>query len=204
VELAAKPLAPRSPAALAADLVVAGTLAFWALVPLVRARAEIGVAELATLLLALFVAALFVLRSPERAVPVPLVLQALPSLAAAALLPALAAPIGSWSTAAEIGFVCGAALALVSFASLGRSFAVLPADRGVVERGPYRWLRHPAYLGELAMCLAAASSSWRALPLFGLVLGTTVLRIRAEERGLGAAYEAYRARVRWALVPGVW
>ena len=36
----------------------------------------------------------------------------------------------------------------VSLSTLGRSFGVVPADRGLVRHGPYRFIRHPIYAFE--------------------------------------------------------
>jgi protein-S-isoprenylcysteine O-methyltransferase Ste14 len=114
----------------------------------------------------------------------------------------------SWPVLAQGLFLGGGGLAVVSFVYLGRSFAILPAYRGTVTRGPYRLVRHPAYLGELLMisgcCLAAPgwTSCWPLLISLPLV----ALRITAEERVLtaNAAYRDYSQEVRWRLVPRVW
>jgi methyltransferase len=73
-----------------------------------------------------------------------------------------------------------------------------------VTGGPYRWLRHPNYLAvvvELA-ALPLAFGSWRtALAFSSANAALLAVRIRAEERALGAAWgEAFRGRRR--LVPG--
>ena len=76
--------------------------------------------------------------------------------------------------------------------------------------GPYRWLRHPAYTGDLLIVFGfgLAWGSW-----IGAVIGTAIAfaghlpRIRVEEtelrRALGEPYERY-ANGRARLVPGVW
>jgi Phospholipid methyltransferase len=71
---------------------------------------------------------------------------------------AIAGPLASWSPMLDALFVSGALLSLVSFAALGKSFGILPGMRGIVTHGPYRCLRHPAYLAELLMVLAACLS----------------------------------------------
>jgi protein-S-isoprenylcysteine O-methyltransferase Ste14 len=102
----------------------------------------------------------------------------------------------------------GVLLALWSLATLGRSFGFAAADRGLVSRGPYAVVRHPvyaAYVLLLAGYLFQSISLRNALVAL-LVIGCDVGRIRAEERVLAQnpAYPAYRLRVRWRMLPGVW
>ena len=100
---------------------------------------------------------------------------------------------------------CGLALAGWGLFSLGRSFGVAPADRGLVLNGPYRFLRHPIYAGELLAVfaiLAGTQSPWNAA-VFGLLLLTVLARIGWEERTV-SGYGSYTGRVRWRLLPGVW
>ena len=90
---------------------------------------------------------------------------------------------------------------MVSFVFLGRCFAILPAIRGIVSRGPFVIVRHPAYLGELIMvvgCVTAAagngvSVSWQHAMILFVTVGLFVIRIRAEENLLrtDAAYQRY-------------
>lgn len=99
----------------------------------------------------------------------------------------------------------GLILAVWSLVTLGFSFSIPPEDRGIVERGPYRFVRHPMYLGEilslLGLCLAAENTwNWLALLLFVRLL---MLRIAAEENVL-SKYEPYRKSVRWRMLPGIW
>jgi protein-S-isoprenylcysteine O-methyltransferase Ste14 len=102
----------------------------------------------------------------------------------------------------------GACLAVVSFLCLGRCFAILPAVRGTVTRGPYRIVRHPGYLGELLMILGCCIAGRRLLDLGPLVaaIPMVALRILAEERVLSTsvAYEKYAGQVRWRLIPLLW
>ena len=99
----------------------------------------------------------------------------------------------------------GLLLVLWSLIALGFSFSIAPEDRGIVERGPYRFVRHPMYLGEIlslfGLCIAGNHAwNWFALLLF---VRLVMVRISAEERVL-AGYEWYRRSVRWRFVPGVW
>ncbi|MCA9140208.1 MAG: isoprenylcysteine carboxylmethyltransferase family protein [Planctomycetales bacterium] len=114
-----------------------------------------------------------------------------------------------WSQAAQCLFIVGSGLAIVSLAILGRCFAVLPAIRGVVLRGPYALVRHPVYLGELIMvvaCLVAAQPQWWHAAVLLVVIVAFVIRIAIEERLLmnESTYRSYCDDVRWRLVPMVW
>ncbi len=114
-----------------------------------------------------------------------------------------------WNVWATGLFVVGGTVTVISFLFLGRCFAILPAVRGTVTRGPFSCIRHPAYLGELLMvagCLFAIPFHWIQLAIGMLVLCLVVIRIQAEERLLlaGQPYESYAAKVRWRLIPLVW
>ncbi len=101
--------------------------------------------------------------------------------------------------------LCGHALALWSLAALNLSFGVAPADRELVTAGPYRFARHPIYLGEIVMAvggLLAAPTKDGAMMVIALII-IQVLRILREERVI-AGYSAYVKDVRWRLLPGVW
>lgn len=105
-------------------------------------------------------------------------------------------------------FALGAIVTAASFLCLGRSFAVLPADRGTVMHGPYRVVRHPAYAGELLMVVAcfAAGPTWPALIPLAAAAPLVALRILAEKRLLSRSinYREYSQHVAWRLLPGVW
>jgi hypothetical protein len=103
--------------------------------------------------------------------------------------------------------MAAAGLALAAWAlwayPLG-SFNIRPtprADGHVVQRGPYRWIRHPMY-SSIALCgLACACATqqlwvWLALAALGLVLLTKAL---LEERWMAQQYPEYtdyRARTK--------
>jgi len=100
-----------------------------------------------------------------------------------------------------------------SFASLGSYFTVVvktSEDQPVVERGPYRVLRHPSYTG-LLLAIAGGGlmlGNWvSAVGATGLVLIALIYRLRIEERALSAALgDRYRefAAGRARLIPYVW
>lgn len=119
-----------------------------------------------------------------------------------------------------VAYVAGAALVAAGVAvrvwavlTLGRWFTTVVRvanDQRVVSDGPYRWVRHPSYLGLLVVLagLGLMLTDWVSLAVVVLVpLATLVWRIRVEERalreGLGARYDDY-ATGRKRLVPGVW
>lgn len=132
----------------------------------------------------------------------------LPSLIVCGSAFKLALPADEWPAVAQTTFALGTILAIVSFAYLGRCFAVLPAVRGVVANGPYRIVRHPAYAGELLMVLGCFLSNPQPLLACPLVAAVPfiVVRIQVEERLLHRedAYHTYVQAVRWRLLPGVW
>jgi protein-S-isoprenylcysteine O-methyltransferase len=79
----------------------------------------------------------------------------------------------------------------------------------VVERGPYRLVRHPGYVGSI---LVWAGSRLAVNWLVALATALTLFlvyayRINAEEQMLvnhfGDAYRAYKTRT-WRLVPYIW
>src|SRR5689334_14909889 len=83
----------------------------------------------------------------------------------------------------------------------------VPPDR-IVERGPYRWVRNPMYLGHLVFFagIAATLESWIALAVLAFHAFWFDRRVREDEERLaglfGDAYRDYCRRVkRW--IPGL-
>lgn len=84
-------------------------------------------------------------------------------------------------------------------------------ERGhqVVSSGPYRFVRHPMYLGAMLTHLFTplALSSWWALLPGGIAAAAMLIRTALEDKTLQAeldGYSAYANRVRYRLLPGVW
>lgn len=108
---------------------------------------------------------------------------------------------------ADVLVICGLAWAVWSLRYLGRNISVLAQARDIVVQGPYRWVRHPLYLGELVASLgiAIAVNSYLALALWIALCGLQVYRAVREEQVLSQAlpaYRSYRSRTA-ALLPGV-
>jgi protein-S-isoprenylcysteine O-methyltransferase Ste14 len=103
--------------------------------------------------------------------------------------------------------IFGLLLMQVALLYLGRHFGLLPANRGLVTRGPFRLIRHPVY----AAWLMTASGTSMAVPtirnfaLMALTIPFMIWRIALEEELLDhdPHYLAYRQRVRWRLAPGI-
>jgi protein-S-isoprenylcysteine O-methyltransferase Ste14 len=101
----------------------------------------------------------------------------------------------------------GAGLIILGKVSLGRSFGLVPANRGVVVRGPYTVVRHPIYAGYLVAHAGflLAHPTWINIAIVLVADSALIVRALVEERSLSsdAAYQAYCARVAWHIVPGV-
>jgi protein-S-isoprenylcysteine O-methyltransferase Ste14 len=101
----------------------------------------------------------------------------------------------------------GLALVIAAKFTLGRSFGIVPANRGVVASGPYLLMRHPIYTGYLVthVSFLLAHPTPRNMVLILLADSALVWRALMEERVLehDERYRDYRSRVGWRLVPGV-
>jgi protein-S-isoprenylcysteine O-methyltransferase Ste14 len=124
-----------------------------------------------------------------------------PSISAAVLILAL--------IAAFLGtvFTLWAMVANPFFSGIVR----IQKERGhtVASAGPYRYIRHPGYVGMLAFTLATPFilGSWWALVLALFTAAITVARTALEDRTLQReleGYAEYARQVRYRLVPGVW
>ncbi len=106
----------------------------------------------------------------------------------------------------------GSALRAWAISALGRFFTIVVAvqqDHRVVERGPYRWLRHPGYLGTILAVtgVGLAEGDWASVAIMLLtILTACAIRIPVEERALvrelGDEYTAYAQRTA-RLLPGL-
>jgi protein-S-isoprenylcysteine O-methyltransferase Ste14 len=148
-----------------------------------------------------------------------LVLSVAAGIVAAVLIamdvPSLRAGANTWTTLI-LGVAlaaAGVALRIWAVASLGRFFqrdVVIQEDHVVWRGGPYRWVRHPAYAGNLISYfgLGLAIGSWvGAVALLVIAFAGHIPRIRVEEAeltgALGGSYREY-AGATARLVPAVW
>jgi protein-S-isoprenylcysteine O-methyltransferase Ste14 len=105
----------------------------------------------------------------------------------------------------------GYALIFWSGLALGRQYSAevtIQKDHRLITAGPYRWIRHPRYLGAvlLSLGLSLAFRSWVGLAAGLLVLGVLLFRIHDEEallhREFGEEWERY-AQKSWRMMPGI-
>jgi protein-S-isoprenylcysteine O-methyltransferase Ste14 len=124
-----------------------------------------------------------------------------------------AMPFLLWPVGATL-FVAGQAL--VTWSMLANPFfektARIQTDRGhkVIDSGPYRYVRHPGYLGTIVGFILATplmlGSWWSVVPAVLATLSVAV-RTALEDRMLLQeleGYKAYAKRVRYRLIPLFW
>jgi protein-S-isoprenylcysteine O-methyltransferase Ste14 len=96
--------------------------------------------------------------------------------------------------------------------TLGSSYTLQVGVRqgqSICTGGPYRWIRHPGYVGTLIALLGfgLALASWWSLISILVVVPALAMRIASEERLLmdvfPDAYGNYCRQTRWRLVPGL-
>lgn len=103
-----------------------------------------------------------------------------------------------------IGFLAaGVALRRYAVWALGRLWVhevAIQAQHEVVDAGPYRWIRHPAYSGSLLgfIGVGLAMGNWAALLVIATIpMMAYAYRVAVEERTLAAALgEEYRSYMR--------
>jgi protein-S-isoprenylcysteine O-methyltransferase Ste14 len=125
--------------------------------------------------------------------------------------PVLLRPAGVAALAPELFTVAlsaaGLLVVIAGKLSLGRSFGLMPANRGVVSSGLYRVVRHPIYMGYLIThvgFVAANPTIWNLSLLVGADIAL-LWRAVCEEQTLSqdASYREYQNTVRWRVLPGV-
>jgi protein-S-isoprenylcysteine O-methyltransferase Ste14 len=124
---------------------------------------------------------------------------------------------GDFPLAAQIAAstVCVLSIALFTWAMASNTFfsqiVRIQSDHGhaVANGGPYRYVRHPAYVGMILFELAISTllASWWALVAGGLCAILLLLRTALEDRTLQnelTGYADYSRQVRYRLLPGIW
>jgi protein-S-isoprenylcysteine O-methyltransferase Ste14 len=114
-----------------------------------------------------------------------------------------------WHLLSSICVVGGTLLMLLTISHLGKSFSLAPQARTIVRTGPYRWIRHPLYLGEEIAILGTVLQVFApvTVAIFFIHLAVQMCRIFYEERLLQQvlpAYASYGRAAPWRLVPYVW
>lgn len=168
--------------------------------------------QIATIVLLGLVIAFLIIRRPAvRKAPgllprlVALLGCVLPSLVA--LAPRIdAAPMMMLLTSAIA--LLGTTAAIYAVLFLGRSFSVFPQARELVTDGPYRLVRHPLYLAELAVMLGAIWELKQPWPLiiFSCAVGVQVMRMHFEEKILSETFPSYHDYMKRTarLFPGIY
>jgi protein-S-isoprenylcysteine O-methyltransferase len=117
------------------------------------------------------------------------------------------------ASAGVVLFVSGLILRWWAIITLGRFFTVdvtIEKDHELVERGPFRIVRHPSYTGVLLAFVGLALSlrNWAALLVILMPIGAAFIhRMNVEEdalsRALGSRYAEYMKRTK-RLVPFIY
>ena len=126
-----------------------------------------------------------------------------------------------WSTAIPVWihvvalFMSAAGYALSTWSMVENAFFSMiirfqeDREHAVCDTGPYRIVRHPAYIGTIIFEVMAplALGSWWSLIPGVLTAILTVMRTSLEDKTLLAelpGYPEYTERTRFRLVPGMW
>jgi protein-S-isoprenylcysteine O-methyltransferase Ste14 len=128
--------------------------------------------------------------------------------------PAAAMPYGEiFVLVGVVLFVAGLFLRWWAIITLGRFFTVdvtIEKDHELVERGPFRLVRHPSYTGVLLAFVGFALTlrNWAALlivlvPIFAAFIRRMNVEEEALSRALGSRYGDYMRRTK-RLVPFVY
>ncbi len=103
--------------------------------------------------------------------------------------------------------LAGTLLAGWSVWTLGRCFSLLPQARALVTSGPYRFVRHPIYLGGILITLGEVWLRFSPLvvALNIVFIAAQIVRLRYEEELLVETFPEYAEyrRSTSALVPGL-
>ena len=204
-----EPNAPTLPDWKIKDMILAIMFVCWGVARIVSCPEEsrFSIPTLAPAVLQWVVAVLFLLRCKAERDGDTLALSATAiSLLLGGVLVSLL-PIKPWPILGVTIFALGAAFTAFSLSMLGGSFAIFPARRTLKTGGPYRLIRHPAYLGETVMLLAVALMVGSPLgwALMAASVAAFVFRFQGEERVWNTPeFAAYQQQTPWRLIPRIW
>jgi protein-S-isoprenylcysteine O-methyltransferase Ste14 len=119
----------------------------------------------------------------------------------------------AWHMAGAAGFVLGLGIfcwAMITNAYFSTAVRI-QSDRGhtVCRSGPYRFVRHPGYVGFILQFFGTPvllGSVWALIPA-SMAAVILIIRTSLEDRTLQAelpGYQDYVQEVRYRLLPGIW
>jgi protein-S-isoprenylcysteine O-methyltransferase Ste14 len=121
-------------------------------------------------------------------------------------VPAAASTFVPLQTATALMFA-GMIVQISAKTALWRSYGLIPANRGVKTRGPYRFVRHPMYAGYTLTHIGflLGFPSLQNFLLYAITCLIEIARLMREERILNqdSTYRDYATRVHYRLLPGV-
>ena len=195
----------------AASNCILGISFFVAMIPAARALSWslFGLANIVWLSGAAIMGILSFVRTPPRSTTVNA--RTIAATAGMLFLPCFMRPVGASSGGLALSGLAfelfGIALTQVARVYMGRSFGILPANRGVISKGPFSLIRHPIYFGWIVLSIGYAMSypTARNILLILVTLPFMVWRIEQEETHLSEDpdYRTYEQRVQFRLWPGV-
>ena len=103
--------------------------------------------------------------------------------------------------------ILSAIIIVYSLLSLGRNIGFIPAQRRLVTRGAYHFVRHPIYTGTFISLVAFVLRAFSPLnmAIAAALIASLMLRGVVEEHFLreDPAYSLYLTEVRWRWLPGI-
>jgi protein-S-isoprenylcysteine O-methyltransferase Ste14 len=100
----------------------------------------------------------------------------------------------SWTTASSVSLFLGNAISVWALFYLRRAFSIMAEVRELVSRGPYRFVRHPIYVGQALSTLGCWlwAPSWLSTLLFLIFLAVQHVRALIEEEKMASRISSYR------------
>lgn len=102
----------------------------------------------------------------------------------------------------------GLCITFAGLISLNRSYAIVPANRGIKTTGMYQFVRHPLYAGYVVSDIGVILSqfSYYNLVIVAVAIAFILLRIRYEEAFLrqDTTYVEFCQKTRYRIIPYIW